>query len=289
MTIIRGLTGLAWLLPRRICIRVGDWIGRLAFQLMGSRAQVAMENLALVYGEQMTPVQRRALACRNYGHIGGVLLECLYLVARPKMLFRFLTLEGREHLQAVLAKGRGVVIFSGHLGNFPLMTSALMTTGNARILFRDPTDPRVSAMYRWMRERVGIQTIADNPRSLCAYKSMKHLRNRGILVVLIDQVETGGVYVDFMGHPAGSTTGAAKLALLSGAALIPAFCVREPDRRLKVTIGPEFQLPPGSKSADDEAYVTQLVAGMNQVVEKAVRAFPEQWLWAHRRWRKWRK
>jgi KDO2-lipid IV(A) lauroyltransferase len=112
------------------------------------------------------------------------------------------------------------------------------------------------------------------------------LRKQGVLGVLIDQVENGGVYVDFMGHPAGSTIGAASLALKTGAPLLPMHCVRQRDGKLKVIIEPEFTI---RREGPEEELVPEAVAAMNRVVERWVREHPEQWFWGHRRWRKWRK
>jgi KDO2-lipid IV(A) lauroyltransferase len=285
--ILRWVVFLAGCLPRRLCLALGRGLGHLGFALMKSRAQVAMENLSLVYGERLTHAQKRKIASGNFAHLGAVFFECFHYLAHVKRISRYLTVTGEEHLKAALAQGRGAVLFSAHMGNFLLMTVGVGWVSNAKFIFREPSDSDLVALYRWIRERGGAVTIADNPRHRCAYYANAHLRAGGVLGVLIDQVENGGVYVDFMGNKAGSTVGAAKLALISGAPLVPMHCERRPDSTLEVVFGPEYAIP--RDRPDDPACLAEIVGGMNAEVGKWVYQNPEQWFWGHRRWRQWRK
>jgi Kdo2-lipid IVA lauroyltransferase/acyltransferase len=285
--VLRWVVFFAGCLPRSLCLAFGRGLGHLAFALMKSRAQVALENLELVYGSEMSPQQKRKLASRNFAHLGGVFFECFHYLAHVGSISRYLKVRGEEHLKKALEQGKGAVVFSAHMGNFLLQTVGVGWHADSKFIFRDPSDKDVSALYTWIRERGHSPVIADNPRHRCAYHSHAHLRSGGVLGVLIDQVENGGVYVDFMGHKAGSTVGAAKLALISGAPLIPCFCIRKPDSTLEVTFGPEFIIP--RERPNDPEVLAQIVGDMNAEVGKWVRQYPEQWFWGHRRWRQWRK
>ncbi len=284
--LIRGLIYLLGWTPRWLCLKIGACLGRLAYALMPARAGIARDNLQLVYGTSINPYDRQRMARKNFAHLGEILLEAIHVAGRPQVLGKILHIEGQEYLDKAVAKGQGVVIFSAHLGNFLLLTAGLAQACNLKFIFRESSDRKVSRLYAWFRERLGVKVIADNPRHLCAYHSYSHLKAGGVLGILIDQVETGGVYVDFMGHPAGSTLGAANLALKGRAPLIPAFCIRLPDQSLKLSIGPEFVI---QREGVPEDITKQAVAAMNKLVGARVREYPTQWFWGHRRWRAWRK
>jgi len=279
--------GLFIFIPRPVCLALARAFGRLMFGAMKERAQVAVDNLALIYGDAMPPKERVRLARENFAHLSEVFFEILHVVARRQRLDKIITVEGLENLQAALGQGRGAVFFSAHLGNFLLMTPPLMKLGNIKFVFRDPAEPKAAEIYTWARNRMGVRVIADNPREKCALQCFKQIRSKGVVGILIDQVENGGVWVDFMGQPAGSTIGAVSVALRTGAPLLPLRCLRLPDRRLKVEIGPEFAVQ--REGAPEEELITRAVTATNAVVGQWVREHPEQWLWGHRRWRKWRK
>jgi len=285
-SIVRLIVLIAAFIPHKLCLSLGGGLGRIAFCLMKTRRQVAIDNLKLVYGESLSLQACVQLARKNFAHLGAALLEIIHFVGCPGRSKKKIQIKGQEHLHAALRQNKGVVLFSAHIGNFILMPAAIAQLADVKFLFRDPTNINVSRIYRWMIGRLGIQVIADNPRHLCAFHSFSHLRSGGILGILIDQVETGGIYVDFMGHPAGSTLGAANMALKSGAPLLPVHCVRLRDQSLFIEIEAEFQI---RRQGEPGQLITEAVAGMNKVVEAWVRKNPEQWFWGHRRWRSWRK
>lgn len=280
------LLGLMKLVPHGLCLSMGRCLGGLLFKLMKSRAQVALDNLEMIYGRQLNLQQRYALASNNFRHLGAGALELLYLAAKPHRLDHLVHMEGGQHLTRALAQGKGVVLFSGHLGNFYVLAAALGRYHNVKFLYRRPSQPWVANLYDWLLGRLGLQTIADNPRHLCAYHAYAHLRKQGVLGVLIDQVETGGLVVDFMGQPAGSSLGAGNMVLKSHAALVPSYCYREAKGTLKVVLEPAMEVPAeGSYDSRLEA----IVRSTNERVGQWVGRYREQWFWGHRRWRKWRK
>ncbi|MCK5219583.1 lysophospholipid acyltransferase family protein [bacterium] len=285
-TLIRGLIYLLGWTPRWLCLKKGACLGRLAYAIMPERAGIARDNLQLVYGERINQQDKQRMAGKNFAHLGEILLEAIHVAGHPRVLGKFLHIEGREYLDQAVAQGQGVVVFSAHLGNFVLLAAGLAQVCNLKVIFRESSDRKVSRLYAWFRKRLGVKVIADNPRHLCAYHAYSHLKAGGVLAILIDQVETGGVYVDFMGHPAGSTLGAANLALKGRAPLLPAFCIRQPDQSLKLSIGPEFVI---QREGTPEDIAKEAVAAMNKLVGTRVREYPTQWFWGHRRWRAWRK
>ncbi|MCK5241577.1 hypothetical protein KAR34_03915 [bacterium] len=287
LNLAKGIILLMGIVPHSVCLAMGSALGRLVFQKNKSRRQVAIDNLTMIYGTAMTPEEREKVARANFAHLGGSGFELLHAAGKNRrQQDKLIQVSGQEHLQAALTQGKGVVVFSAHMGNFYLLGMALSRISRVKFLFRDSTDSLVSKIYGWVIHRLGIEVIADNPRNVCAMQSFLHLRSGGVLGILIDQVETGGVYVDFMGKPAGSTLGAANMSLRRKAPLVPVHCYRTADKKIKVAIEPEFTILRHGKT---DELVEPAVAGMNTVVEKWVRKNPAQWFWGHRRWRAWRK
>jgi Kdo2-lipid IVA lauroyltransferase/acyltransferase len=276
------------ILPRRWCLGIGRMLGRLGFVLFADRAKVALENLEMIYGQELSTTARARLARENFAHLGAVITEVLHFLLSPSQSrLKFIEIQGEEHLFTALSQGKGVILFSAHMGNFVLMTSALSHLTDLSTLFRDPPEPVASQLYAWMRHWAGIGSIKDNPRRRSAFECGQFIKAGKALVMMTDQVENGGVFVNFMGRPAGSSIGAARLAQITGAPLLPVHCHRRPqDLKLEIVIEPEYILRPEDKL---EKAIPRVVEGLNAVVEKWVRAYPEQWLWGHRRWRTWRK
>ncbi len=284
--ILNGFLLFLTLLPGKWVLALGRFVGRVLYARLHSRRQVALDNLKLVFGESLSPADRERLARENFAELGAMLMESLQVGKQPWRMPRIVKLKGERHLRAALAKKRGVIIFSGHMSNFVLLGATLSGVCDLKFLFRDPSDPVLSQFYRRLVGRLGITPVSDHPRSVSGYKLYKHVKSGKVAAMLVDQVETGGVYVDFMGHPAGSSIGAANLALRAGAPLVPVHCRRLPDQTLLVEIEPELRI---TRKGDLPKLIEAAVAATNNKLGTWVRAHPEQWLWAHRRWRKWRK
>jgi KDO2-lipid IV(A) lauroyltransferase len=279
--VLVGGTGAVQRLSRPAAMRLGVGLGRLAYRVARRQRRVAERNLRLAYGDALTAGQRDALVRRVFEQFGKTTIDFLRAPALGDAGMNGLvaTVEGREWLEATRAGGRGFIIVTGHIGNFELLGRWLAAQGvPSTAVARDPADPALAQYARRMREVRGNVMLS---KGTSARELLARLGRGEVITLGVDQ-NSGDVFVPFFGVPAGTVTGPAKLALHRGAALLPAFCLREPDDRYQMLF-----LPPitAETTGDREADVARMTAEVNRVLESVVRRFPDQWLWLHNRWK----
>lgn len=274
------LRALARLLgPMRLAAvqRFGRGVGRLAW-LFGRRdRRRALEHLALAFPER-SERDRRALARAAFLHQGTNLAEILHLLSRDCAdVERYVEVEGWERVEALRAAGRGVLIVTGHCGNWELLAATINCRGlGMRVVARALDDPGLQELLVALRDRFGSRTI-ERGRPGAARELLKALRD-GALGMLIDQdTRVEGVWVPFFGRPAYTPVGAAKVALRPDVAAVPAFIERRADGSHLARFLEPLELP---------ADAVEATAVMTSVIEEQVRRRPEQWVWMHRRWRR---
>jgi KDO2-lipid IV(A) lauroyltransferase len=209
----------------------------------------------------------------------------LYYLAHPEAVDDKITIEGVEHLDAAMARGKGVVAVTAHFGNFALMMLALARRGYAASsIIRPARDEKLSEYLHKKREEVGLGTVFAIPRKECISNSLKELRDGKLLFIPIDQNfgSGGGVYVDFFGQKAATATGPAVFAMRTGAMILPMFILREENDRHRIVIEPPVAL----KERDDEKEaITATMAKITSLIEAYIRRYPHEWAWMHRRWK----
>jgi phosphopantetheine--protein transferase-like protein len=261
--------------------------GRLLYHVLPIRRRVIRENLRRVYGEAVPDDEITRLAQAHYGHLGRLALEFLWFpwipAARRATMVR---VENIEALLSALAQGKGVLVLTGHFGNWEVATAAGLGSypqARGRFYFvRRPFKPRwlddlvtrrfVRAGFGVLPKRGGLDAILDR---LAA----------GDLVVFPFDQHAGrkdGVVVDFFGHPAGTFRSLALLALNTGAPVVPAASWREPDGRHVL----RFEDPLALIESDDANEAIRLnTREYNAALERMILRHPEQWWWVHRRWK----
>jgi KDO2-lipid IV(A) lauroyltransferase len=260
---------------------VGRRLGDLAFLALRRRRRLALTNLALAL-PHLDAAERHRIGRRSFEHLGMVFTESCFIIHRPlPQVTALLTLDGTEHLEAVLREHGRALVLTAHLGNWEMLTLAPAMTGHPlSVVARALDSPMLDAWANGLRRKAGVEVIDKRD----ALRPVIAALRRGALVgVLLDQNASRreGVFVPFFGRLASTSRAVAVLALRTKTPVIPAFTRRlAPDRHC-VSIGPAFPMPDG---ADEEALRT-LTARCTAAVEEAVRATPEQWLWAHDRWR----
>lgn len=272
--LVAGLQGLGADRSARLLGQLGPLVARLP----GCRRQVVLDQLAMVYPE-WAPQDRERLAGAVYRHLGSTVGEVFG--GRPAGPLPPVEVEpGWAQLDAAVARGRGVIVATGHIGNFELGGAVLA----ARYTLLDVVKPQRNRFFddflKDLRARRGILTV---PMDGSGPALVRHLRRGGVVSLLLDQdAGAEGIQVDFLGHPAATWPGAARLSLATGCPVAPMALVRRPDRSHRLLMGPLLQ-PHGQ--ADAPADVAAYLQRISLSVEELIREHPEQWFWVHRRWK----
>jgi KDO2-lipid IV(A) lauroyltransferase len=185
--------------------------------------------------------------------------------------------EGFEHFAAARQKGRGVLFATGHLGNWELSAFAhALLTAPMYVVVRPLDNPKIDQLVERRRTLSGNRLISKREYARGILKALRENQAVGILVDQNAALEDG-MFVDFFGVPACAGTGFAKLAAHSGAAVIPGFALWHPDERKYVL---RFYPP-----VEITGHVERDTRELHRRIEEVVRAYPDQWLWIHRRWK----
>lgn len=259
----------------------------IGYSLLRGLRKVAMETLTIAFGKEKSRQELEQICKACFFNAGRGAIEIGVYNTRPKLLMQKFRFEGnsRRHLDAALKEGKGVLAVSAHFGNFPLMLLYLAQSGYpTNAIIRPSRDESIEVSFQEARSRLGLKTIHSYPRETCVSQSLKALRDKELLVVLLDQ-NTGsksGIYVDFFGQKSGTATGPIVFAMRTGAPFLPVFTVREEDDCHKIIIEPHFYL---EKKETDEATVQHNVQKITNIIERYIRTYPQEWGWMHRRWK----
>ena len=270
-------------LPWRLGLWVGRRLGDLAYWVLPGRRAVARENLERAFAAERSGPELDRLCRESFRHLGMILVEACTFYFRPtSILLSRVEVEGVDHLKAAAAHGRGILLLTGHLGNWELLAAAHVHTGYPLSVVVRPLDSAaLDRLVARFRERGGVELIPKRR----ALRGVREALRRGRMVgILLDQNASRreGLFVPFFGEPASTSKSLALLALWSGAPVVPVFIRREREGRHRVTF--ESAVPPpatGNREQDILAFTT----AFSRIVESTIRRSPEQWFWMHRRWR----
>jgi KDO2-lipid IV(A) lauroyltransferase len=269
-------------LPRRLTLAIGRGLGRLLGDLDRRHLAIAAANLRAAF-----PAWDEARVLRTargvYAHFGSVLFDILWLQARtPEQIRALVEVRGAEHVEKAMAAGRGALMVTCHIGNWELHGVAHgLLFGAIHVVARPLDNPLLDRRLCALRT-IGGNTVVYKQRALA--QILRALREGGGIAILIDQnVQPGdGLFVDFFGRKAATTTVAAALAVKTGCALVPCRTELLRDGRYRLTYAPAVEWTPSGDRQRDVACLTQR---LTRQIEDWVRETPEQWLWMHRRWK----
>ena len=280
--IARLLLATFQLLPVRAAVSVGGWLAPFFAGFSGRLKAVGRRNLELAFPELSDHERDQLLrgAFTNLGRLFGVFT---HFSDPPEKLKKIVRAEGLEHRIAAEALGGGVILFTGHLGGWELSSFGQSLYGHPlSFLVRRIDNPKIEALVDRQRQCLGNRTIDKRSAAREMLQLLKNKESFGILVDL-NMLGREGIFVDFFGVPAATTFVVAKLALRTGAPILPAFAPWDHERKqFVVQILPplEFEL-----TGDEEQDVLTITQAYTRAVEDHARRYPDQWLWIHRRWK----
>ncbi len=277
------LLELLGLLPRRAARAVGAGIGWIAYAATPRLRRAGWKNLELAFPE-MPAAEREKILRAMYKQLGWQLAEFChmsgYTLERANQLIRY---EGLENYLAAQRRGQGVLILTGHLGAWELSSFYHSLAGHPMsMIIRRLDNPWIDRLVNDIRTQHGNRVL---PKDDFARGLIAAMRAGDTVGVLMDTNMTPpqGVFVDFFGRAACTASGVARVALRTGAAVLPGFLVWEPaEKRYVLHFLPELQLIDTGDSEADAIANTQL---FTTALENVIRRYPEQWLWVHRRWK----
>ena len=299
------------ILPLKIMYGLANGLAGLAW-ILGVRRQIVFNNLNRAFGREKDPQEIRAIAREAYRNIAKNICELLRVFKFSRAeIDKIFTIQGREYLDAALARGKGVIGLSAHLGNFPLMGAKLIQEGYSCTSFiYGASDARVVRLFFAIGHHLGFSLIPTSPSYASVRQSLKWLRENKVLCIQADRNSPQGVFVDFFGYPAATPIGPVVLAKRTGATVLPMFVIREmnnkealpqsgknlvnraslvegasearPRSKHRIIFGPPVELEiTGNKEKD----ILVNSAKFTKIIESYVRKYPEQWLWTYRRWK----
>jgi KDO2-lipid IV(A) lauroyltransferase len=271
------------LLPLRAARGAGAWIGRLFFAVSPRHRGIARRNLESALGATTGSDERERIARACFAHLGRIVADATHF---PEHLRRrteeVAVYDGVEHLRAAAAKGRGVLVFSGHFGHWELIAFLQHRLGLPMTMVVSPLENPLYDRFIARLRGLGGNRILSKRHA--ARPILKALARGEAIAILIDQNVRGegGLFIDFFGRPASSTPALATLALRSGAPIVPVFSWFLPDGRLQISYRPALE-PRRHGSIDED--VRDLMRRSSAILEEEIRRRPDHWLWMHDRWR----
>ncbi len=276
---LKGFVATFSWLPYSILSSFTRLAAQLSFLFLWKYRQQMEKNISVVMSNEFPTVKGRKALVRTAWHnfAQGVYETIRTLHLSKEEICSMAAVQGEEHLKRALAKGRGVIGLSAHLGNFTMIGPRLAAAGYAfTAVIKQPRDEGFTRLMDSYRAQVGTKTISARPRQLAARQILKALRENDVVLLIADQFKSAGVEVEFFGRSSPAPRGPVTLALRSGAALLPMFMLRNPEGLLTLYIEPELNLTQSGNLKED---LTINVAMFSRTLETMIRRFPDQWNW----------
>ncbi len=282
--VARLAAGIVYLLPRKVALFCARGLGSLAYLIVSRQRNKTLENLRRVFGEEKSEAEIRQIARKVFEHLAMTFAEVLqFPKLTPEKIGRLVdSREAGEVYKTLLAEGKGLIAMTAHIGNWELLAGIFGTKGFsgavlARRIYYEPYN-------RWivgLRQSLKVPTLYRDDASR---EILKLLAKNQIIGLLPDQDISSlkGVFVPFLGKPAYTPVAPVRLALTSGAPMLPNFLIRLENGNYKLIVGDVLR--PEIKTTREEA-VEEYTRAWMKSFETIIRRYPEQWAWMHNRWK----
>ncbi|HYP64666.1 MAG TPA: lauroyl acyltransferase [Acidocella sp.] len=288
--LVRALVALLRPLSPATASRLGAAVAGTIGPLIPT-SSVADINLRIAMPELDAPARRRIIK-QCWQNLGATAAELVHLgeineipADAPGIGFSILGWE--EHVApaiAALPKGGPVIFFTGHIGNWEILSPGAFARGiDMGFMYRAASNPLVDDIFMRLREANGRKVTMFPKGGAGARAAYAHLLKNGHLGLLVDQKLDTGLELPFFGHNAMTMDAMAAFALKFRCPVIPIYVKRTGPARLHIICEAPLPLP---DSGDKNADMRSLTLTMNQTLERWIRTNPGSWLWLHRRWPK---
>jgi len=274
---------LALIMPHRIAYKVGAFLTGFKYIFCRGEIKAMRSNLKIILGENHPGI--RKYPRQIYANFGKYLTDFFRAEKMDrKFIEKFVSIENLDYIDKALAKGKGVIGLTAHLGNWELCAQILARLGyKMNAIALKHTHSRIDNFFSRQRELAGTKVI---PVGLGVRKCFTALKNNEIVGILGDRDFSGenGIVVDFLGRSILAPLGPAVLSMRTGAAIVPAFVIRDEkdDRYFRYIFNPVIY---PEYSGDEPKDIKNLTEKYMKVIEKYVKLYPKQWFVFHEFWK----
>ena len=271
------------LFPLRFDTWLGVWLGRAAYYMLPRESGKAIQNILKAFPEKDQAWAHSRLK-QGFESFGRSIMELIKLDTIVKHIDDYIKVENFGAFEKAFSNGRGILWITGHIGNWELMPVYFAQKGyDVYVVAKELYDPRMDRVLNTIRERYNVRPILRGSDG-AGKAILRALRSNAILGMLIDQdTDVQGVFVDFFGDRAFTPRGAADLALKAGASVVAGFITRTDSLHHVITLHGPIEI---HRTPDHEKDVTALTQSMTDEIERHIRRYPHDWVWMHSRWAK---
>jgi len=276
--LVRGLNKFLHFMPIRFDLWLGRCFGRLVYCLSGKRKRITYSNLKAAFSGEKTPRQIKRITKNVYRNAAQTFAEILSMTKfDKKYIYKYVDVIDEERIEKASKNPKGMILVSAHFGNWELSTvTSVMHGYPLYLLARDQKMVRLNELLNLLRETKGNTVIRKGMDIKNIFRVLHEGKSLGILA---DQnAGMNGELIDFFGRPASTATGPYRFAQKSGAWILPAFIHREKGPYHKLILEEPLMI-----GRDDD--IIPYMQKYNNLLEKHVRNYPDQWLWMHKRWK----
>jgi KDO2-lipid IV(A) lauroyltransferase len=271
-------------LPRRVVVALAHAIAAVAWRVARRERRIGMANLDLAYDDTLTPQAKRAILCESFHTFALMMLDVFWFSKQTAA--RVARWVDFDPSMEPLWHHRATVGVTAHMGNWELLGQSVSLRGYPLASVAMPlANPAVDELFQKIRTDNGQQII---PRQGAVRHLLRSLRTGHKIALLLDQntlPSEGGQFVDFFGVPVPVSAAGSVLGLKTGAVFFFGFCLPQPGGRYRMVATGAFTPDPIPPNGDEAAVVAALTQRTAAMIERAVRAYPGQWLWTYKRWK----
>ncbi|MCK4835266.1 MAG: lysophospholipid acyltransferase family protein, partial [Candidatus Aminicenantes bacterium] len=257
--------------------------GFLFKYLSPRHGKIVTRNLKIAFPEKKDQ-DIEQLKEKIYHHFSTIFTQVIYLYVKkkPEKILPEITIHNQEILENILKRGKGVILFSAHFGNWELVPFIISRQLNRKThnIARKMDNPLIEEKVKAFRDFMGSRIIYKKGSIKTI---LKELNNNQIIGMIIDQntLPEEGVSVDFFSRKVCAIPSVSLLHLKRQVPILPVFIHYEPDK-IVFEIMDEIDFQPSGHFEQDLIKLTQYC---NRIIENKIREFPEQWFWFHQRWK----
>ncbi|OGP57325.1 MAG: hypothetical protein A2V65_04030 [Deltaproteobacteria bacterium RBG_13_49_15] len=281
-TLIFSVFRVLGVLPRKWGVYAGHFIGRIWIAVDGRHRGIALQNLKTAFSKEKSPQEIRLLAGAVFQNLAQIIFEIGWALKLDKSDFsRFFSFRGFDRLSNAYKRKKGVILLTGHLGNWELLAVVGAMAGYPiNVLYRPLDIGGLDLFFYRYRTRFGARMIS-HARSM--RRILRILKQGECLAILMDQNVDWyeGAFVEFFGKRACTNLGPALIASATEAAVLPVFLLRD-GSAFVAEVGEEIPL---IRTGDRRKDLEENTQRYNQILEAYIRRYPEQWFWVHQRWK----